>query len=90
MTLTCTDKWQMMPRQITMSLDKRDCTCGTSQHGTYESFTSSGQSPLIFDPLDNGSPALHIDNQKVIRIDECQEADSEVGLGRSDSLHTGM
>ena len=63
-----------MPRQITMSLDKRDCTCGTSQHGTPELYTSSEQSPLIFDPLGNGSPALHIDNQKVNRIDKCQEA----------------
>ena len=27
-----------MPRQITMSLDKRDCACGTSQHETYETF----------------------------------------------------
>ena len=24
-----------------------------------------GKSPLIFDPLGNGSPVLHIDNQKV-------------------------
>ena len=31
-------KCRMMPRQITMSLDKRDCTCGTSQHETYETF----------------------------------------------------
>ena len=38
---------------------------------------------LIFDPLDNGSPVLHIDNQKVSRIDECQEAGSEGGLGMS-------
>ena len=28
----------MIPRQITMSLDKRDCACGTSQHETYETF----------------------------------------------------
>ena len=39
------------------------------------------QGPLIFDPLGDGSPALHIDNQKVIRIDKCQEAGSEGDLG---------
>ena len=44
---------------------------------------SSGQSPLIFDPLGNGSPVLHINYQKVSRIDECQEAGSEGGLGMS-------
>ena len=38
MTLTWIKKWQMIPRQITMSLDKRDCACGTSQHETYETF----------------------------------------------------
>ena len=48
------------------------------------------QGPSIIDPLGNGSPALHIGNQKVSRIDECQEAGSEGGLGRSDSLYTGM
>ena len=35
-----------------------------------------GKSPLIFDPLGNGSPVLHIDNQKVSRLNECQEAGS--------------
>ena len=34
------------------------------------------KSPLIFDTLGNGSPALHINNQKVSRIDEYQEAGS--------------
>ena len=48
------------------------------------------QEPLIFDPLGNGSPALHIDNQKVIRIDECQETGSEGGLGRGVSPHVSM
>ena len=39
------------------------------------------QGPLIFDPLGNDNPALHIYNQKVSRLDECQEAGSEGGLG---------
>ena len=43
--LTCTDKWQMILRQITMSLDKRDCTCGTSQHETYETFCRPAKAP---------------------------------------------
>ena len=64
----------MIPRQITMSLDRQNRACKTNQHVTAESFKSSGQSPLIFDPLGNGSPALHIGNQKVSRLDECQEA----------------
>ena len=72
-----------MPRQITISLDKRDCACKTSQHGTPELYTSSEQSPLIFDPLGNGSPVLHINYQKVSLIDKCQEACSEGGLGMS-------
>ena len=50
----------------------------------------AGKSPLIFDPLGNGSPVLHINYQKVRRIDECQEAGSEWGLGRSTSFHTSM
>ena len=41
------------------------------------------KSPLIFDPLGNGSPVLHIDNQKVSRLNECQEAGSKGGLGMS-------
>ena len=80
----------MIPRQITMSLEKRKRACKTSQHETAESFTSSGQSHLIFDPLDKRNPALHIGNQKVSRLDECQEAGSEGGLGRSVSLYTSM
>ena len=66
----------MIPRQITMSLDKRNRDCKTSHHGTAELFTSSGQGLLIFDPLGNGSPVLHIDNQKVSQLNECQEAGS--------------
>ena len=41
------------------------------------------KSPLIFDHLGNGSPVLHIDNQKVSRLNECQEAGSKWGLGMS-------
>ena len=37
-------KWQMIPRQITMSLEKRNRACKTNQHVTAESFKSSGQS----------------------------------------------
>ena len=80
----------MIPRQITMSLDRQVHACKTNQHVTAESFTSSGQSPSIFDPLDNRYPALRINYQKVSRQDEYQEAGSEWGLGRSDSLYTGM
>ena len=47
MTLTWTDKWQMRTRLVTMSLDKRKRACKTSQHGTAESVTSSGPSPLF-------------------------------------------
>ena len=80
----------MVLRQITMSLDKRNRDCKTSHHGTAELFTSSGQGLLIFDPLDNGSPVLHIDNQKVSRLKESQEVEMKWGLGRSVSLYTSM
>ena len=80
----------MIPRQITMSLDKRNRDCKTSHHGTAELFTSSGQGLLIFDPLGNGSPVLHIDNQKVSRLKESQEVEMKWGLGRSVSLYTSM
>ena len=55
----------MIPRQITMSLDRQNRAYKTSHHGPTESFTSSGQSPLIFDPLDNRNPSLLINYQKV-------------------------
>ena len=90
MTLTWTDKWQMIPQRITMPLDKWDCTGGTSQRGTAESFTASGQSPSIFDPLDNGNLALRINYQKVSRLKESQEVASKWGLGRSASHHTSI
>ena len=80
----------MILRQITMSLDKRNRDCKTSHHGTAELFTSSGQGLLIFDPLGNGSPVLHIDNQKVSRLKESQEVEMKWGLGRSVSLYTSM
>ena len=35
------------------------------QHETAKLFTSSGQDPLIFDPLDNRNPTLRINYQKV-------------------------
>ena len=66
----------MIPRQITMSLDRQNRAYKTCQHGKAELFSSSGQGLLIFDPLGNGSPVLHIDNQKVSQLNECQEAGS--------------
>ena len=51
--------------QMTMSLDRQNRAYKTCQHGTAELFTSSGQSPLIFDPLDNRNPPLRINYQKV-------------------------
>ena len=45
---------------------------------------------LIFDPLGNGSPVLHIDNQKVSRLKESQEVEMKWGLGRSTSFHISM
>ena len=73
----------MMPRQITMSLDRQNRACKTNQYLTAESFKSSGQIPSIFDPLDNRNLALRINNQKDIRLKESQEVASEWVLGRS-------
>ena len=84
------NKWQMIPRQITMSLDRQNCAYKTCQHGTAELFTSSGQGLLIFDPLDNGNLALRINYQKVSRLNESQEVGMKWGLGRSTSFHTSM
>ena len=53
------------------------------QHETAELFTSSGQDPLIFDPLGNGNLVLRINYQKVSRLKESQEVASKWGLGRS-------
>ena len=45
---------------------------------------------LIFDPLGNGTPVLHIDNQKVSQLKESQEVEMKWGLGRSVSLYASM
>ena len=73
----------MIPRQITMFLEKRKRDCNTSHHGTSELFTSSGQGLLIFDPLDNRNLVLLVNYQKVSRLKESQEVASKWGLGRS-------
>ena len=80
----------MIPRQITMSLDKRNRDCKTSHHGTAELFTSSGQGLLIFDPLDNRNPTLRVNYQKVSLLEESQEVATKWGLGRSASLLISM
>ena len=80
----------MILLQITMSLDKRNRDCKTCQHGKAELFSSSGQSPLIFDPLDNRNLALRINYQKVSLLEESQEVGMKRGLGRSTSFHTSM
>ena len=84
------NKLQMILRRIPMSLDKWDCISGTSQHGTSELFTSSGQRHLIFDPLDNRNPALRINYQRVSWLKESQEVSMKWGLGRSVSLYASM
>ena len=73
----------MIPRQITMSLDRQNRAYKTCQHGTAELFTSSGQGLLIFDPLDNRNLVLRINYQKISRLNESQEVASKWGLGRS-------
>ena len=80
----------MIPRQITMSLDRQKRAYKTCQHGTAELFSSSGQGLLIFDPLDNRNPSLLINYQKVSLIEESQEVGMKWGLGRSASFHTSM
>ena len=80
----------MIPRQITMSLDKRNRDCKTSHHGTAELFTSSGQGLLIFDPLDNRNTSLLINYQKVSLLEESQEVAMKWGLGRSALLLISM
>ena len=80
----------MIPRQITMSLDRQNCAYKTCQHGIAELFSSSGQSLLIFDPLDNRNPSLLINYQKVSLLEESQEVGMKWGLGRSTSFHTSM
>ena len=85
-----TNKWQMIPRQITMSLDRQNRAYKTCQHGTAELFASSGQGLLIFDPLDNRNPTLRINYQKVSWLKESQEVGMKWGLGRSTSFHISM
>ena len=80
----------MIPRQITMSLDRQNRAYKTCQHGAVELFTSSGQGLLIFDPLDNRNPSLLINYQKVSLLEESQEVGMKWGLGRSTSFHTSM
>ena len=80
----------MILRQITMSLDKRNRDCKTCQHGKAELFSSSGQSPLIFDPLDNRNPSLLVNYQKISLLEESQEVGMKWGLGRSALLHISM
>ena len=76
----------MILRQITMSLDKRNRDCKTCQHGKAELFSSSGQSPLIFYPLDNRDPLLLVNYQKVSLLEESQEVGMKWVLGRSASF----
>ena len=80
----------MIPRQITMSLDRQNRAYKTCQHGKAELFSSSGQSPSIFDPLDNRNPSLLINYQKISLLEESQEVGMKRGLGRSASFHTDM
>ena len=76
----------MIPRQITMSLDRQKRAYKTCQHGKAELFSSSGQSPLIIDPLGNRNPSLLVNYQKVSRFEESQEVGMKWGLGRSVSF----
>ena len=80
----------MIPRQITMSLDRQNRDYKTCQHGTAELFSSSGQRPLIIDPLDNRNTSLLINYQKVSLLKESQEVGMKRGLDRSASFHTSM
>ena len=59
------NKWQMILRQITMSLENVTTLAGQVNTDPVRHSCRMDKSPLIFDPLGNGSPVLHIDNQKV-------------------------
>ena len=83
MTLTRTDKWQMILRQNYDVSRKTETRLQDKQHETAELFTSSGQGLLIFDPLGNGNLALRINYQKGSRLNESQEVGMKWGLGRS-------
>ena len=80
----------MIPRQITMSLDRQNRAYKTCQHGKAELFSSSGQGLLIFDPLDNRNLALLVNYQKVSLLEESQEVGMKWGLGRSASPYISM
>ena len=80
----------MIPRQITMSLDRQNRAYKTCQHGKAELFSSSGQGLLIFDPLDNRNPSSLINYQKVSLLEESQEVGMKRSLGRSTSLYTSI
>ena len=66
----------MILRQITMSLENATTLAGQVNTDSVRHSCRMDKCPLIFDPLGNGSPVLHIDNQKVSRLNECQEAGS--------------
>ena len=66
----------MILRQITMSLENVTTLAGHVNTEQLNCLRRRDKSPLIFDTLGNGSPVLHIDNQKVSRLNECQEAGS--------------
>ena len=74
--LTKTKKCRMILRQITMSLENVTTLAGQVNTEPVRHSCRMDKSPLIFDPLGNGSPVLHIDNQKVSQLNECQEAGS--------------
>ena len=66
----------MILRQITMSLENVTTLAGQVNTDPVRHSWRMDKSPLIFDPLGNGSPVLYIDNQKVSQLNECQEAGS--------------
>ena len=82
-----------MPNDTTSNYDvsrKTETRLQDKQHETAKLFTSSGQDPLIFDPLDNRDPSLLTNYQKVSLLEESQEVGMKRGLGRSASFHTSM
>ena len=48
-----------------MSLENMTTLAGQANTDPVRHSWRMDKSPLIFDPLGNGSPVLHIDNQKV-------------------------
>ena len=92
MTLNWTEpnKWQMILRQITMSLENVTTLAGQVNTDPVRYSCRIDKSPLIFDPLDNRNPSLLINYQKVSLLEESQEVGMKWGLGRSTSFHTSM